>query len=205
MGHQLRTPLNGVVGMAGVLGQTRLDPGQQQMAQVIESSGRTLHLLLNDILDLARLEAGGFELDEQPFNLAEIAETLQRKLAPELLTRGTALKLVLSPSARSAEVRGDEAVLRQLLSRLLKRAIAIAGPHEVTVALALGSDGGVVAEIDAAGASGHAVEVGADLDIPLCSALAQAMGGALEVRPGAAGGEGAYRLLLPLRRCEAAA
>lgn len=205
MGHQLRTPLNGVVGMAGVLGQTRLDPGQQQMAQVIESSGRTLHALLGDILDLARLEAGGFELDEQPFNLAEVAEALQRKLAPELLTRGAALRLVLSPMTRAAEVMGDETVMRQLLYRLMKRAIAAAGTGEVTIGLALGSDGGVVIEVDGAGSAGHAVEVGAELDLPLCRALAKAMGGALEVQPGPAGGEGGYRLLLPLRLYEAAA
>lgn len=205
MGHQLRTPLNGVVGMAGVLGQTRLDPGQEQMAQVIESSGRTLHALLNDILDLARLEAGGFDLDERRFNLAEIAEALQRKLAPELLTRGAALKLVFSPATRSAEVMGDEAVVRQLLSRLMKRAVVNAGAQEVTVSLALGSDGGVAIEIEGGGPGGHAVEAGADLDLPLCRALVRAMGGELEVQPGPAGGEGGYRLLLPLRLYEAAA
>jgi signal transduction histidine kinase len=200
LSHQLRTPLNGVVGMAGVLGQTRLDSGQQQMAQVIESSGRTLNALLSDILDLARLEAGRFELDERPFNLADLAEAVQRKLQPELLGLGAALKLRISPMTRAAEVLGDEAVTRQLLTRLVRRALA-GGAGEVGLGLTLGADGGAIVQVDACGPTRACAEAGADLDLPLCRALAQAMGGALEVL----GGEGGWRLLLPLRLCEAAA
>jgi signal transduction histidine kinase len=204
LGHQLRTPLNGVVGMAGVLGQTRLDPGQQQMAQVIESSGRTLHAMVGDILDLARLEAGRFVLEERPFSLAEAAEALQRRLAPDLLSRGAVLRLSVSPRARSAEVLGDEAVTRQLLSRLVRRALARCD-GEVGLSLSLGADGGLLAEIESAAGPRRSMELGAELDIPLCRALAQAMGGALEIRRSGSGEEGSYRLLLPLRLCEAAA
>jgi signal transduction histidine kinase len=205
MGPQLRTPLNGVIGMAGVLGQTRLDPGQQQMAQVIESSGCALNGLLNDILDLARLEAGSFELDERPFNLAEVAEGLQRRLAPELVARGAALKLKLSPRAAAIEVIGDEAVVRQLLSRLVRRALACVGRSELCVDLTLGADGGVAIEIDGMAPAARATEAGADIELALCRRLSAAMGGALEVKPGPAGGDAGYRLLLPLQLCEAQA
>lgn len=205
MGHQLRTPLNGVVGMAGVLGQTRLDPGQQQMAQVIESSGRALNAMINDILDLARLEAGCFEMEQRPFNLAEVAELLQRRLAPELVSQGASLRLRVSSRAAAVDVIGDEAVVRQLLSRLVRRALACVGNADLMVGLTLGADGGVVIDIEGMAPAMGSTDAAADLELALCSALSAAMGGALEATAHPAGGDAGYRLLLPLRLCEAQA
>lgn len=204
MAHQLRTPLNGVVGMAGVLGQTRLDPGQEQMTQVIESSGRALNAILSDVLELARLEAGQFKAEDRPFSLAEAAEALQRRLAPELLSKGAALKLRLSPRVGAAEVIGDETAVRQLLCRLVRRALASAGQGEVELSAMIGADGGVLVEIECRPSRPVAGEA-SGLDLAICRALAAAMGGTLQVTGEGEAGEGGCRLLLPLPLCEARA
>lgn len=201
MAHQLRTPLNGVVGMAGVLGQTRLDPGQEQMAQVIESSGRALNGIVGDLLELARLEAGRFKAENRPFSLAEAAEALQRRLAPDQLSKGASLKLTLSPRVSAAEVVGDEAAVRQLLCRLVRRALASAGEGEVELRVLIGADGGVLVEIECR-PSGPGAGEESDLDLAICRALAAAMGGALKLTENP---EGDARLLLPLPLCEARA
>ncbi|HEX4096300.1 MAG TPA: MHYT domain-containing protein, partial [Caulobacteraceae bacterium] len=71
--HELRTPLNGVLGIAEVLTRTSLDPHQQEMVETIRSSAVSLDVLLSDIMDLARLEAGDVDLDLEPFRLADTA------------------------------------------------------------------------------------------------------------------------------------
>src|SRR5690606_13054877 len=67
MSHEIRTPLNGVIGVAQALARTELTPKQQEMLQLIHSSGQTLQVLLSDILDLARVESGRLELTPEPF------------------------------------------------------------------------------------------------------------------------------------------
>src|SRR5690606_5147169 len=69
MSHEIRTPLNGVIGLAQALGATPLTPQQAEMLELIQSSGRTLQVLLSDILDLARVESGRMELCEEAYDL----------------------------------------------------------------------------------------------------------------------------------------
>ena len=69
MSHEIRTPLNGVIGVAQALANPGLSPQQGEMLELIQSSGRTLQVLLSDILDLARVESGRLELSEETFDL----------------------------------------------------------------------------------------------------------------------------------------
>src|SRR5690606_11752445 len=74
MSHELRTPLNGVLGMATILERSTTTESQKEMLQVIESSGRSLLTLLNDVLDYARLEAGQMEIRSEPFEIGAVLE-----------------------------------------------------------------------------------------------------------------------------------
>lgn len=119
MGHDIRTPLNGVVGMAGILAQTRLDPNQREITGVIETSARALHALLIDVLDLAGLDAGRTELVVQPFSLDELAESLERRFAPDMAAKGLPFTVRIAASARAVQIFGDAQRLRQAIGRLL--------------------------------------------------------------------------------------
>lgn len=132
MSHELRTPLNGIVGVASVLESTELTELQQEIVQLIKTSGEALGKLLNDTLDLSRIEAARFELNPAPFNILEevkaatdlfqIAAT-EKKLAFEVDTK----KVVCG------QIVGDAARIRQITSNLIANAIKFTEEGEVRV------------------------------------------------------------------------
>lgn len=124
MSHELRTPLNAVIGFSeALLHETaRRDPARiEEYASAINEAGRHLLALINDILDVARIEAGRLDLAEDTVDLLRVAEAARRLLEPAARTAGVALSLALDPAFPL--VRGDERRLRQVLLNLLSNAV----------------------------------------------------------------------------------
>lgn len=121
--HELRTPLNGILGYTQIL---RRDPTlgekQREGVRVIHESAEHLLVLINDVLDLSKIEAGRIELHPADFELAELAAAAEQVFAPRAREKNLLLETALAPGL-PAFVRGDEARLRQVLFNLLGNAV----------------------------------------------------------------------------------
>ncbi|MEW6018064.1 MAG: ATP-binding protein [Pseudomonadota bacterium] len=122
MSHEIRTPLNGVCAVADALERTSLTPMQQEMVQIIRSSGVSLERLLSDLLDVSRIETGAVRITPEPFRLAEAARTVVSLLAARAAEKNLELNLTLDPAAE-ATVIGDSVRLKQILANLVGNAI----------------------------------------------------------------------------------
>ena len=142
MSHEMRTPLNGVLGMIGLLLASPLNPTQLRQAGLIRSSGQTLLTVLNDILDLSKIEAGRMDLEILPFALADTLQDVVSLLAVRAEARGLVLTLHL-PADLPAALRGDASRLRQVLFNLVGNALKFteAGGVRVDVSHRLLGDG----------------------------------------------------------------
>ncbi len=122
MSHEIRTPLNGVLGMAQLLQQSQLDDAQKERVSAILSSGRALMALLNDILDMSKIEAGRVELEKRPFHPSDITYDLFRAIAD--MAREKNLSLHCDDVALATRMFiGDEVRFRQILWNLLSNAV----------------------------------------------------------------------------------
>ena len=122
MSHEIRTPLNGVIGVAQALSRTELSPQQHEMLELIQSSGRALKSLLSDILDLARVESGRMELNEEPFDLVRTVEDAARLYAESAQAKGLQFIVEIAPEAR-LWAYGDALRLKQVLTNLVSNAV----------------------------------------------------------------------------------
>jgi len=120
--HEIRTPLNGVLGMATVLAESDLPPDQQQMANVILQSGRVLLDLLNDVLDLSKIEAGKMEMERRPFDLAEWCRGVEALFAARAAEKHLIFAVTLE-TAPSGRVVSDPTRLQQVLANLVSNAL----------------------------------------------------------------------------------
>lgn len=140
MSHELRTPMNGVLGMASVLKETNLDEVQVECVETIVSSGEGMLTLVNDILDLSKVEAGHFVLEKYPLSIPAVAEAVYQTLKTAAEKKGIGLDLQLDPGI-PPRVMGDEHRLRQVLLNLAGNAVKFTenGAVHITVTLVEGS------------------------------------------------------------------
>jgi CheY-like chemotaxis protein len=121
MSHEMRTPLNGVIGMLGLLQRTRLDGAQRAYLESARSSAEHLLGLVNDLLDYARLEAGKLEFDAAPVDLESLVRGVAELLSPRAHEKG--LEIVWSVAPDAVDIVADEGRLRQVLFNLAGNAV----------------------------------------------------------------------------------
>ncbi|MGY6632330.1 MAG: PAS domain S-box protein [Alkalilacustris sp.] len=132
MSHEIRTPLNGVLGMADLLADTPLTDDQAGMLEMIRSSGWSLLELLNDILDLARVEAGRMTLEARPFDLGVLIDQLAGLHRVNARAKGVTLRVHCADDVPLQRL-GDETRLRQVLHNLVGNAVKFTERGTVTL------------------------------------------------------------------------
>jgi signal transduction histidine kinase/CheY-like chemotaxis protein len=132
MSHEVRTPMNGIMGMNGLLLETELTDEQRKYANMVRESADSLLTVINDILDISKLEAGRVDLESVDFDIAEIVESATALLAPRAAAAHLALHVDIDPSLPPV-LRGDPTRLRQVLLNLLSNAIKFTAKGSVSV------------------------------------------------------------------------
>ena len=128
--HEVRTPLNAMLGVAELLDESPLQPQQKRHVQVFRESGQALLELINDLLDLSKIESGKLSLDAEPFSLHHLLEHLLQLMRPRAQDKGLLLHLDVAPDLPDG-VLGDRSRLRQGLVNLLGNAIKFTPQGEV--------------------------------------------------------------------------
>ena len=220
LGHEIRTPMTGVLGMAELLLASPLEPKQHGRVQAIQRAGQHLLRLVNDALDLARIESGKLTLDDRSFDLHALMDEVAALLAPLAQAKGLAFSLQRSP-ATPRGLRGDADRIRQILLNLGNNAIKFTERGEVALRSQPMAPHGVLVEVSDTGPGMNAEQQarlfqrfeqaeglrtsqrygGSGLGLAISQELAAAMGGRIEVS--SAPGQGAtFRVSLPLANAE---
>lgn len=220
MSHEVRTPMNGVIGMIEVLKQTPLNAEQRQIVSVVSQSGEALIGILNDILDFSKIEAGALTLESVPFNLRELVQQCYELFSAKAHAKALAFDVEIDP-ALPVWVRGDSTRVRQILLNLLSNALKFthlgrvgirvqrADPGELAFVV---SDTGIGIPADKTDSIFSAFTQaetsttrrfgGTGLGLSISQRLAMAMQGTLQVRSVADEGS-TFTLTLPLAAAEA--
>jgi PAS domain S-box-containing protein len=216
MSHEIRTPLNGVLGMARAMATDQLSDLQRERLEIIRQSGESLLALLNDVLDLSKVEAGKLELDEAPFDIGELARQAHAAFGAVAQGKDLSFELTVSEAARGTYL-GDAVRVRQILSNLIANALKFTdhGGARVMIdrtrrGLTLQvSDTGIGIPADRLGALFHKFEQadrsttrrfgGTGLGLAICRELAELMGGRVKAASKVGAGT-TFTVSLPLKR-----
>ncbi|WP_425070262.1 ATP-binding protein [Sagittula sp. S175] len=199
MSHEIRTPLNGILPVADILLEDDLSPEQREQVTILRNAGRTLKSVIDDILDISKLEAGELLIRHEPFVLEDTVRSAVSVLAPQARRRGLVLSVELEEGA-GGEVVGDGDRLSQVLMNLTGNAVKFTDRGSITVHATRGADDAVTFEVVDTGI-GIAPEdqarvferfaqvdsqrnrkfTGSGLGLSISHALVKAMGGQLRV------------------------
>jgi signal transduction histidine kinase/ActR/RegA family two-component response regulator len=215
MSHEIRTPLNGVLGMAQAMAADQLSAVQRDRLSVVQQSGEALLAILNDILDLSKIEAGKLELEEIPFDLGEVARGAHSAFTALANKKG--LSFALDIDQARGVYRGDPTRIRQILYNLISNALKFTDRGEIRVVGRYSPEGLRIAVSDTGvGISEEAIGRlfskfgqadasttrrfgGTGLGLAICQQLAKLMGGAVSVTSTV--GEGStFEVIVPLER-----
>ena len=131
MSHELRTPLNGVLGMAQAMGADELAPAQRERVEILRRSGEILLLLLNDLLDISRIETDRLQIERGVVDIGALAAQAEAVFAPLAAAKRLDFHVRLQASAGAARL-GDPDRVRQVLHKLIGNAIKFTDEGEVT-------------------------------------------------------------------------
>ena len=226
MSHELRTPMNGVVGMTELLVRTPLSSMQTRLTQTIRSSAQVLLQIVNDLLDLSKIQAGKVELESLPIDLVALLEECTALFMGAAETKGIEL-IVCPPEQQGGSLLGDALRVRQILMNLIGNAVKFTAQGEVAVKAdvqviepdralvqisvadtGIGMDAATIAKIfepfTQADESTTRRYGGSGLGLAICRELAELKGGSITVESRREVGS-TFSLSLPLKFSSAAA
>ncbi|MDP3749765.1 MAG: ATP-binding protein [Phenylobacterium sp.] len=216
MSHEIRTPLNGVLGMAQAMGGDELSDVQRERLRVIRRSGETLLAVLNDVLDLSKIEASKLELELVDFDMAHLARGVVAAFTPLANRKGVSFGFEIEDTALGA-YRGDSTRLRQILYNLISNAVKFTESGGVNLSIVRRDEIVEITVVDSgigmapeslsrlfdnffqADASTTRRFGGSGLGLAICRELAGLMGGGIEAES-VLGQGSTFRVVLPLPR-----
>ena len=224
MSHEIRTPMNGILGMARVLADAELDADAADKVDIIVKSGDTLMHLLDDILDLSKIEAGQLELEDAPFTLRSVGDRIRALYETTAGEKGVALDVSVDEAPGMRRL-GDSVRMTQIAANLVANAVKFTEAGKVEMSLGPDEENGGVRLVVRDTGIGMTPDQraivfdkfvqadssmtrrfgGTGLGLAICRGLAERMGGVIELEtaPGA-GSEFTVRLPLPALEADAA-